>query len=85
MTSVLGRALEPIAELKQFAAGDFSEQGQSGVTGVVADGFRDEVEEVTHAARAINYVLLLRSSCFGNIIPEFFLCVQSVIHEILLF
>ena len=53
VSSVLGRALGPITELKQFAVGDFSEQGHSGMTGGVADGFRDEVEEVTHAAKAI--------------------------------
>ena len=53
VSSVLGRALEPITELKQFAAGDFSEQGQAGVPGSVGEGFRDEVEEVTHAAKAI--------------------------------
>ena len=52
-SSVLGRALGPIAELKQFAVGDFSEKAHSDVTGGVADGFRDEVEEVTHAAKTI--------------------------------
>lgn len=53
VASVLGRVLDPIAELKQFAAGDFSEQGRAGTPGSVADGFRDEMEEVTHAAKAI--------------------------------
>ena len=51
--SVMSRALEPIAELKQFAAGEFSEQGRTAVSGGVSEGFRDEVEEVTHAAGAI--------------------------------
>ncbi len=47
------KALVPLAELKQFAAGDFS--GQEVPTGrtTVADGFKDEIEEVTQATRSI--------------------------------
>lgn len=52
-SSILGRALEPIAELKQFAAGDFSEQRPSVAAAGVSEGFRDEAEEVNHAARTI--------------------------------
>ena len=46
------KALVPIAELKQFAAGDFSDQ-QASVSTTVAEGFKDEIEEVTHATRSI--------------------------------
>lgn len=47
------KALVPLAELKQFAAGNFSEQtGEAGKT-KVAEGFKDEIEEVTYATRAI--------------------------------
>lgn len=53
VSSVLGGMLEPIAELKQFAAGDFSEQRQDVRKVDVADGFRDEAEEVSQAARTI--------------------------------
>ena len=46
------KALVPLAELKQFASGDFSGQEASAKT-TVADGFKDEIEEVTHATRNI--------------------------------
>ena len=46
------KALVPIAELKQFAAGDFSDQ-HAAVSTTVAEGFKDEIEEVTHATRSI--------------------------------
>ncbi len=50
--SVFHKALAPLAELKQFAAGNFSGNGGS-ARSVVSEGFKDEVEEVTHATRAI--------------------------------
>ena len=46
------KALVPLAELKQFASGNFSDQIMETKT-TVADGFKDEVEEVTHATRSI--------------------------------
>lgn len=46
------KALVPIAELKQFAAGNFSDQ-QAAVSTTVAEGFKDEIEEVTYATRSI--------------------------------
>lgn len=47
------KALVPLAELKQFASGDFSEQvAVSGKT-TIAEGYKDEIEEVTHATRSI--------------------------------
>lgn len=49
---VFHKALAPLAELKQFAAGDFSGQGQSGKT-KVSEGFKNEIEEVTYATRSI--------------------------------
>lgn len=51
--TIFNKALAPLAELKQFAAGNFSEQGASGQKAVVANGFKDEAEEITHATRAI--------------------------------
>ena len=53
VSSVLGSALQPIAELKQFASGDFSEQSRMEAGTGVGDGFRDEAEEVSQAARTI--------------------------------
>ena len=53
VSSVLGSALQPIAELKQFASGDFSEQSRMTAGAGVGDGFRDEAEEVSQAARII--------------------------------
>lgn len=47
------KALVPLAELKQFASGDFSGQAISGQKTAVADGFKDEIEEVTQATRSI--------------------------------
>lgn len=47
------KALVPLAELKQFASGDFSDQEPAGVRTTVAEGFKDEIEEVTHATRSI--------------------------------
>ena len=47
------KALVPLAELKQFASGDFSGQVDAGQRTKVADGFKDEIDEVTHATRSI--------------------------------
>ena len=47
------KALVPLAELKQFALGDFSEQEVTSGKTTVAEGFKDEIEEVTHATRSI--------------------------------
>lgn len=51
--AVFGKVLEPLAELKQFATGNFSEQSAVGGKTKVAEGFKDEIEEVTHATRSI--------------------------------
>ena len=51
--AIFKKALVPIAELKQFAIGDFSEQDTSFGKTRVADGFKDEIEEVTYATRTI--------------------------------
>lgn len=47
------KALRPLAELKQFALGNFSGQGSEDGKAKVADGFKDEMEEVTYATRSI--------------------------------
>lgn len=47
------KALVPLAELKQFASGDFSGKAPTSAKTSVAEGFKDEVEEVTHATRSI--------------------------------
>lgn len=51
VSAVFRKALVPLTELKQLAAGSFS--GAAGEDGGAADGFRDEMEEVAHAARNI--------------------------------
>ena len=52
VASTFNKALVPLAELKQFASGDFSGQ-EADVKTTVADGFKDEIEEVTHATKSI--------------------------------
>lgn len=47
------KALAPLAELKQFATGDFSDQAPVSGKTTVAEGFKDEIDEVTHATRSI--------------------------------
>lgn len=47
------KALTPLMELKQFAAGNFSDQGSAAGRGKVAEGFKNEIEEVTYATRSI--------------------------------
>lgn len=45
--------LEPLTELKQFATGDFTENAGQSVSTGVAEGFRDEMEEVCQASRML--------------------------------
>ncbi|MCM1124175.1 MAG: methyl-accepting chemotaxis protein [Eubacterium sp.] len=52
---IFGKALTPLAELKQFAAGNFSEQDASAGRNKVAAGFKDEIEEITSATRSIKH------------------------------
>ncbi|MDE6846089.1 MAG: methyl-accepting chemotaxis protein [Lachnospiraceae bacterium] len=51
--AIFNKAMVPLAELKQFATGNFSEQGAAGGKAKVADGFKNEIEEVTYATRSI--------------------------------
>ncbi len=49
-----GKLLAPIADLKQFATGDFSENGgRSDTKTKVADGFKDEIDEINHATQSV--------------------------------
>lgn len=50
---IFKKALIPLAELKQFASGNFSGLDASSNTGNVSTGFKDEIEEVTYATRSI--------------------------------
>ena len=50
------KALVPLAELKQFAMGDFSDRETDAKTSV-AEGFKDEIEEVTQATRSIKEMI----------------------------
>lgn len=51
--TTFNKALRPLAELKQFATGNFSGQQSANSKVKVADGFRDEMEEVTYATSSI--------------------------------
>lgn len=51
--AIFRKAFVPLAELKQFATGNFSGQDAAGGKSKVAAGFKDEIEEVTHATRSI--------------------------------
>lgn len=62
--SVFSRVLAPLAELKQFAAGNFSEAGRADSKIPVADGFKDETEEIMHAATAVKQ--RIRSTITGT-------------------
>lgn len=53
VNAIFSKALVPIEELKHFATGDFSEQGAEDGKSKVAEGFKDEIEEVTYATRTI--------------------------------
>lgn len=49
------RLLSPIADLKQFASGDFREEAeeQGSKKHVVGEGFKDELEEIEHATKSV--------------------------------
>ncbi len=49
------KLLEPIADLKQFASGDFRDIPENNGKGKhkVAEGFRDEVEEIEYATKSV--------------------------------
>lgn len=51
--TTFNKALRPLAELKQFATGNFSGQESGNDKARVADGFKDEMEEVTYATKSI--------------------------------
>lgn len=51
--TTFNKALRPLAELKQFATGNFSGRESENDKAGVADGFKDEMEEVTYATRSI--------------------------------
>lgn len=51
--AIFNKAMVPLAELKQFATGNFSGQSTSDGKTKVADGFKNEIEEVTYATRSI--------------------------------
>ena len=53
---VANKLLAPIADLKQFASGDFRENAESQTKDKkqkVAEGFKDEVEEITYATKSV--------------------------------
>lgn len=49
------RLLSPIADLKQFASGDFREEtgGEGNKKHKVGEGFKDELEEIEHATKSV--------------------------------
>lgn len=51
--AVFNKVLAPMSQLKLFAAGDFREQGKSAGQSGVAEGFKDEMEEVSQAAQTV--------------------------------
>lgn len=51
--TVFDRVLAPVVQLKLFAAGDFREQNDSNGKSGVAEGFKDEIEEVSQAAQTV--------------------------------
>lgn len=51
--ATFNKVLRPLAELKQFATGDFSGRDGENIRVKVADGFKDEMEEVTYATKSI--------------------------------
>lgn len=53
--AVFNKALAPLAEIKQFAIGNFSDNdGAAGKT-KIAEGFKSEIEEVAYATRSIKH------------------------------
>ncbi len=55
VTLAAHRLLSPIADLKQFASGDFREEAeeQGRKRHVVGEGFKDELEEIEHATKSV--------------------------------
>lgn len=53
VTFAFGKALVPLAELKQFASGNLSDNVEADAKTTVAEGYKDEIEEVTQATRSI--------------------------------
>lgn len=51
--ATFNQTLAPLAELKQFALGNFGEQNAQAGKSAVSAGFKDEIEEVTQATRSI--------------------------------
>lgn len=47
------KVLAPMMQLKLFAAGDFSEQSGQTERAIMAEGFKDEMEEVSQAAQTV--------------------------------
>lgn len=60
------RLLSPIADLKQFASGDFREEisGQGRKKHRVGEGFKDELEEIEHATKSVRKQI--RESILGT-------------------
>lgn len=52
---ISGKLLAPIANLKQFATGDFRENTEQtdSMKTKVAEGFKDEIEEINHATQSV--------------------------------
>lgn len=63
---VANRLLSPIADLKQFASGDFREEtvGQGRKKHRVGEGFKDELEEIEHATKSVRKQI--RESILGT-------------------
>ena len=53
--TVFNTVLAPLAELKQFATGNFSDNDGAGGKTKIAEGFKSEIEEVTYATRSIKH------------------------------
>ena len=60
------RLLSPIADLKQFAGGDFREEtdGDGRKKNKVGEGFKDELEEIEHATKSVRKQI--RESILGT-------------------
>ncbi len=51
--AAFGKVLAPVVQLKLFATGDFSEESSGTAKIPVAEGFRDEAQEVMQAAKSV--------------------------------
>lgn len=60
----LNTVITPLADLKQFASGDFSENVGRNAGAKVADGFKNEMEEIRHASERIK--THIRESIIGT-------------------